>query len=71
MPEIIVDSLSLPLIMLPSRPSVPSNLVLSWPQRWPVICSILHELNQLQHATAIPTTQPYGQKLLEWLKQFL
>ncbi|KAG1625268.1 hypothetical protein G6F44_012699 [Rhizopus delemar] len=71
MPETITDPLSFLLNMLPSRPSVPSNLALSWSQRWPVICSILHELDQLQHVTVIPITHPHGQKLLEWLKPFL
>ncbi|KAG1608378.1 hypothetical protein G6F46_011591 [Rhizopus delemar] len=71
MPKTITDPLSFLLNMLPSRPSVSSNLALSWSQRWPVICSILHELDQLQHVTAIPITHPHGQKLLEWLKHFL
>ncbi|KAG1052342.1 hypothetical protein G6F43_005515 [Rhizopus delemar] len=65
MPVTITDPLSFLLNMLSSRPSVPSNLALSWSQRWPVICSILHELDQLQHVTVIPITQPHGQKLLE------
>ena len=71
MPETIPDPLSFLLNMLPSRPSVPSGLALSWSQRWPIICSILHELDQLHHATAIPATHPHGHRFLEWIKQFL
>ncbi|ORE15880.1 hypothetical protein BCV71DRAFT_184515, partial [Rhizopus microsporus] len=45
MSEAIRDPLSLLLSMLPLRPSVPSNLALVWSQRWPIIYSILYELN--------------------------
>ncbi|KAG1546448.1 hypothetical protein G6F49_010495 [Rhizopus delemar] len=60
MPKTITDPLSFLLNMLPSRPSVSSNLALSWSQCWPVICSILHELDQIQHVTVIPITHPHG-----------
>ncbi|KAG0737084.1 hypothetical protein G6F57_010291 [Rhizopus arrhizus] len=71
MSETIPDPLSFLLNMLPSHPSAHSGLALSWSQHWPTICSILHELDQLHHATTIPATHPHGHKLLEWIKQFL
>ncbi|KAG1552208.1 hypothetical protein G6F46_001215 [Rhizopus delemar] len=65
MPEAIVDPMSFLLNMLPTRTFVPSSIALSWTCRWPVICSILHELDQLQHYTIIPYKTPHGQKLIE------
>ncbi|KAG0780743.1 hypothetical protein G6F29_012320 [Rhizopus arrhizus] len=70
MPETIADPISFLLNMLPTRAFVPSSIALSWTWRWPVICSILHELDQLQHYTTIPCKTPHGQKLIEWLRQF-
>ncbi|KAG1056034.1 hypothetical protein G6F43_002034 [Rhizopus delemar] len=69
MPETIADPISFLLNMLPTRTFVPSSIALSWTCRWPVICSMLHELDQLQHYTTIPCKTPHGQKLIEWLKQ--
>ncbi|KAG1276683.1 hypothetical protein G6F65_009068 [Rhizopus arrhizus] len=70
MPETIADPISFLLNMLPTRAFVPSSIALSWTWRWPVICSILHELDQLQHYTTIPCKAPHGQKLIEWMRQF-
>ncbi|KAG1140835.1 hypothetical protein G6F37_008751 [Rhizopus arrhizus] len=70
MPETIADPISFLLNMLPTRAFVPSITSLSWTWRWPVICSILRELDQLQHDTAIPCKTPHGQKRIEWLRQF-
>ncbi|KAG0763500.1 hypothetical protein G6F57_000790 [Rhizopus arrhizus] len=71
-PETIRDPLSFLLNMLPLRPSVPfPNLALTWSQRWPIICSILYELDQLHHDKLIPIKYPHGQKLLVWLNRFL
>ena len=71
MPDIIRNPLSFLLNMLPLRPSVPSNLAFTWSQRWPIICSLLHELDQLHHNKLISTKYPHGQKLLVWLNQFI
>ncbi|KAG0756959.1 hypothetical protein G6F29_009848 [Rhizopus arrhizus] len=70
MPETIADPISFFLNMLPTHAFVPSIIALSWTWRWPVICTILHELDQLQHYTTIPCKTPHGQKLIEWLRQF-
>ncbi|KAG1054894.1 hypothetical protein G6F47_005227 [Rhizopus delemar] len=70
MSEAIVDFISFLLNMLPTRTFVPSSVALSWTCRWPAICSILHELDQLQHYTTIPCETPHGQKRIEWLRQF-
>ncbi|KAG1524951.1 hypothetical protein G6F52_003757 [Rhizopus delemar] len=69
-PEAIADLISFLLDTLPTRTFLPSSTALSWTCRWPAICSILHELDQLQHYTTIPCKTPHGQKLIEWLKQF-
>ncbi|KAG0750055.1 hypothetical protein G6F62_001504 [Rhizopus arrhizus] len=45
MPETIADLIPFLLNMLPTRAFVPSSIPLSWTCRWPVICSILHELD--------------------------
>ncbi|KAG1407940.1 hypothetical protein G6F60_001830 [Rhizopus arrhizus] len=71
MPETIRDPLSFLLNMLPLRPLVLPNLALTWSQRWPIICSILYELDQLHHDKLIPIKYPHGQKLLVWLNRFL
>jgi hypothetical protein len=71
MPETIRDPLSFLLNMLLLRPSVPQNLALAWSHRWPIICSILYELDQLQHDKLILIKHSHGQKLLVWLNQFL
>ncbi|KAG1540170.1 hypothetical protein G6F49_012192 [Rhizopus delemar] len=71
MPETVQDPLSFLLNMLPLRPSIPPSSALTWYQRWPIICSILHELDQLHHDKLIPARYPHGQKLLTWLSQFL
>ncbi|ORE12135.1 hypothetical protein BCV72DRAFT_311070, partial [Rhizopus microsporus var. microsporus] len=55
----------------PLRPSVPPNLALTWPQWWPIICSLLHELDQLHHNKLIFSKHPHGQTFLVWLKQFI
>ena len=70
MPEAITDPISFLLNMLPTRAFAPSGIALSWTWRWPVICSILYELDQLQHDTIIPCKTSHGQKLIEWLRQF-
>ncbi|KAG1329778.1 hypothetical protein G6F62_007521 [Rhizopus arrhizus] len=70
MPETIADPISFFLNMLPTHAFVPSIIALSWTWRWPVICTIFHELDQLQHYTTIPCETPHGQKLIEWLRQF-
>ncbi|KAG1587637.1 hypothetical protein G6F47_010874 [Rhizopus delemar] len=70
MPEAIADPISFLLNMLSTRTFVPSSIALSWSCRWPAICSILHELDQLQYYTTIPCKTPHGQKLIEWLRQF-
>ncbi|ORE09839.1 hypothetical protein BCV72DRAFT_317321 [Rhizopus microsporus var. microsporus] len=67
----IRDPLSFLLNMLPLRPSVPPNLALTWSQRWLILCSLLHELDQLHHNKLIPTKHPHGKKLLVCLKQFI
>ncbi|KAL4209705.1 hypothetical protein AB4K20DRAFT_1977725 [Rhizopus microsporus] len=71
MPETIRDPLSSLLNMLLLRPSIPPNLALIWSQRWPIICSLLYELDQLHHNKSIPTKHLHGQKLLVWLNQFI
>ncbi|KAG1150756.1 hypothetical protein G6F38_001803 [Rhizopus arrhizus] len=70
MTETIAGPISFLLNMLPTRAFVPSSIALSWTWRWPAICSILHELDQLQHDTTIPCKTLHGQKLIEWLRQF-
>ncbi|KAG1169418.1 hypothetical protein G6F70_008418 [Rhizopus microsporus] len=70
MPDTICDPLSSLLNMLPLYPSVSPNLALAWSQRWPTICSLLYELNQLYRNKFISTKHPHGQKLLVWLNQF-
>ncbi|KAG1501746.1 hypothetical protein G6F52_012433 [Rhizopus delemar] len=72
-PETVQDPLSFLLNILPLRPSIspPPSSALTWHQRWPIIRSILHELDQLHHDKLIPAKYPYGQKLLIWLSQFL
>ena len=45
MPETIKDSLPFLMNRLLLRPLVLSGVALSWSQRWPIICSILHELD--------------------------
>ncbi|ORE04554.1 hypothetical protein BCV72DRAFT_251175 [Rhizopus microsporus var. microsporus] len=66
--ETIRDPLPFLLNMLSLCPSVPPNLALTWYQRWPIICSLLHELDQLHHNKLISTKYPHGQKFLVWLK---
>ena len=63
MPETIKDSLSFLMNGLPLHPLVPSRVSLSWSQRWPIICSILHELDQLHYAEQILIKYPHGQKV--------
>ncbi|EIE75313.1 hypothetical protein G6F46_003108 [Rhizopus delemar] len=67
MPEAVQDPLSFLLSMLSLRPSIPPCSALTWYQLWPIICSILHELDQLHHGKLIPAKHPYGQKPLIWL----
>ncbi|ORE06314.1 hypothetical protein BCV72DRAFT_329003 [Rhizopus microsporus var. microsporus] len=50
--------LSFLLNTLPLRPS-------------PIICSLLHELDQLHHNKLIFIKHSHGQKFLVWLKQFI
>lgn len=71
MSEASQDLLPFLLNMLQSRPSVSLGLALSWSQSYPVIYSILNELDQLYDAMAIPTTHTHSQEFLEWIKQFL
>ncbi|KAG0738619.1 hypothetical protein G6F62_011985 [Rhizopus arrhizus] len=70
MPGIIADPIYFLLNVLLTRVFAPSNIASSWACRWPVICSILHELDQLQRYTTIACKPPHGQKLIEWLRQF-
>ncbi|KAG0943531.1 hypothetical protein G6F57_003911 [Rhizopus arrhizus] len=70
MPETTADPISFLLNVLPTRAFVPFSIALSWTCRRSVICSILHELDQLQHYTTIPCKTPHGQKLIEWPRQF-
>ncbi|ORE21780.1 hypothetical protein BCV71DRAFT_173126, partial [Rhizopus microsporus] len=58
MPDTIRGPLSFLLNMLPLRSSVPPNLALTWSQRWPIVCSLLHELDQLHHNKLISTKHP-------------
>jgi len=67
MPETITDPLSFLLNLLPTRrPKSPSKAI-PWNIRWPAICTILFELDYLQHSK-IPPSPPInlGQRLLNW-----
>ncbi|EPB88091.1 hypothetical protein HMPREF1544_05153 [Mucor circinelloides 1006PhL] len=66
-PETITDPLSFLLNLLPTRrPKSPSKAI-PWNIRWPAICTILFELDYLQHSK-IPPSPPInlGQRLLNW-----
>ncbi|KAI9470611.1 MAG: hypothetical protein EXX96DRAFT_490702, partial [Benjaminiella poitrasii] len=72
MPETIDDPLSFLLSQLPTKKPVSSRSVSTWHIRWPSICLILHELDQLQHNKLIIFTPPNpGQRLLDWRPPFL
>ncbi|ORE01466.1 hypothetical protein BCV72DRAFT_321409, partial [Rhizopus microsporus var. microsporus] len=71
MSETMKDPLSFPMGMLPTRPSIPYDFAFSWSQQWSIICTILHEFDQLRHSQVIPFKHPHGQKLLSWLDRFL
>ncbi|KAI7899791.1 uncharacterized protein BX663DRAFT_520433 [Cokeromyces recurvatus] len=68
MPETIEDPLSFLLNQLPTKEPVSSHSVIPWHIRWPSICFILHELDQLQHNKPF-LSNPLnpGQRLLDWL----
>ncbi|KAG1476063.1 hypothetical protein G6F45_014077 [Rhizopus arrhizus] len=68
MPETISDPLSFLLNILPARKPRSFNTTLSWTLRWPIICTILYELDYLHHTKHLPTPPTHlGQRLLEWL----
>jgi hypothetical protein len=68
MPETVQDPLSFLLNKLPNRIPCSSHSASSWFIRWPVICTILYELDYLFHDKDQPSPpfQP-GQRFLDWL----
>ncbi|KAI7901894.1 uncharacterized protein BX663DRAFT_512762 [Cokeromyces recurvatus] len=68
MPETIEDPLSFLLNQLPAKKPASSHSVTPWHIRWPSICLILHELDQLQQTKPILPTPPNpSQRFLDWL----
>ncbi|KAI9485897.1 MAG: hypothetical protein EXX96DRAFT_546942 [Benjaminiella poitrasii] len=68
MPETIENPLSFLLNQLPTKKPVSSHSVSPWHIRWPSICLILDELDQLQYnKLTLPTPLNPGQRLLDWL----
>ncbi|OBZ80445.1 hypothetical protein A0J61_11505, partial [Choanephora cucurbitarum] len=54
MPESIGDPLSFLLNILPTRRPRSFDAATAWTVRWPVICTILYELDHLQHSKIPP-----------------
>jgi hypothetical protein len=70
MPESIADPLSFLLNQLPTHPPTSSRLLSKWLIRWPSICHIPHDLDNLFHnkpVSPIDVNFTHGQLLLEWL----
>lgn len=57
--------LSFLLNMLPTCSFTSSNIVISWIYWWSIICSILHELDQLHHYAPTFTPDSSSQILIE------
>jgi hypothetical protein len=72
MPETVQDPLSFLLNRLPNRIPCSSHSASPWFIRWPVICTILYELDYLFHHKDQPPPpfQP-GQRFLDWLPSSL
>lgn len=69
--ESIMYLFSFLLNMLPLRFFASLSTAIFWVYLWRIICSKLHELDQLLHYVPLPTQGPSGQILVEWRSPFL
>ncbi|KAG0747522.1 hypothetical protein G6F62_000806 [Rhizopus arrhizus] len=53
---------------LPTGPRISARYADSWRFYWPIICSILSELDQLQHGCLSKETTSLGRRFLRWLE---
>ncbi|KAI7905859.1 uncharacterized protein BX663DRAFT_558458 [Cokeromyces recurvatus] len=67
LPRSIADPLSFLLNHLPQHKHRNSQDVSAWFYRWPVMCTILQEIDYLMHDKLPPPLLDPGRKLLNWL----